>query len=372
MIKRVLHVVSAMNRGGAETLLMNVYRHIDRGSVQFDFVSHRSEVGHYDEEIESLGGKIYRIPSLGKSGPVNYVKNIMRIISKQDYIAVHAHTDFQSGFPALAAKRMGIRKIVCHAHTNRWEKRGPLYNNIVFPLLRSVIKYSATDLCACSLEAAHFLFGEKLSRSVKILKNGIDVDEYWTSNDDHDYLRKELALSKDVKILGHVGHLSPVKDQSFILKLLKRLLDEGIHAAAVFVGEGPDRQELEEKCRHLDIDGRVFFLGVRADIPQLMNAFDVFVFPSIYEGFGIVTLEAQCAGTACVVAETVPSSTDLGLGLMSFLSLDDDIQIWTDEVKRALGRGAPDKFIIKRRFSQSGYYIRESVPKWLALYGLTN
>ncbi len=118
--KRVLHFVSAMNRGGTETLLMNVYRNIDRSQVQFDFVSHRYDKCDYDDEIESLGGKVYRIASLGESGPLIYIQEIKKILKGTTYIAVHSHTDFQSGFPALSAKLSGVNKRICHSHSNQW------------------------------------------------------------------------------------------------------------------------------------------------------------------------------------------------------------------------------------------------------------
>jgi glycosyltransferase EpsF len=118
--KRILHVVSAMNRGGAETLLMNVYRTLDRDKVQFDFVTHRQEICDYDLEIVSMGGKIFRISSLGELGPSSYIKTLRDIIKNGFYKAVHSHTDYQAGFSALAARLAGVNKRVCHAHTNKW------------------------------------------------------------------------------------------------------------------------------------------------------------------------------------------------------------------------------------------------------------
>ncbi|MGV3488740.1 MAG: glycosyltransferase family 1 protein [Tuberibacillus sp.] len=370
MSKRVLHVVSAMNRGGTETLLMNVYRQIDRSKIQFDFVSHRNEVCHYDEEIESLGGNVIRIPSLGESGPVTYIKNIKSVLAQHSYIAVHSHTDFQSGFAAYAAKRHGVQNIVCHAHTNRWEKKGWLANKMILPFLRSLIRYSATDYCACSEEAGAFLFGEKAKDKVKILKNGIDIEQFLETDKDED-LRKELNLSQDLKILGHIGNLSPVKNQAFILKLLRRLRDDGLNAVAVFAGDGPDLRNLEEQCRFLKIQPYVYFLGVRTDIPRLLRAFDVFVFPSLYEGFGIAAIEAQCAGKPCIVSRNVPVSTDLGLGLMTYLDLNDDMDIWISEMKRALEKEQPNRLTIEKRFAEKGYVIRDNVPDWLRLYGIS-
>lgn len=369
--KRILHVVSAMKRGGTETLLMNVYRQIDRSKVQFDFVSHNKEKCDYDDEIESLGGKVYKISSLGQQGPIAYVQSVKRILSQHPYIAVHSHTDFQSGFAALAAKQFGIKKIVCHAHTNRWGKEGILANKFILPSLRALIKYSSTDLCACSIEAAHFLFGKKSMNNVTVLNNGIDVDQFTHIEDEDSFnLRQELKLSRDVKILGHVGNLSEVKNHRFILKLLKILRDNGINIVAIFAGDGPLRKQLEEQARFLGVYSFVHFLGVRGDIAKLMKAFDCFVFPSLYEGFGIAALEAQCAGTPCVVSNRVSKTTDMGLGLIKYMSLDDP-ESWVREIKEALVTERPNPQDIENHFINSGFHIRESITKWMALYGIT-
>lgn len=368
--KRVLHIVSAMNRGGAETLLMNVYRNIDRNKVQFDFVSHRQEICDYDEEIESLGGKIYHLESLGRSGPFKYVTAIRKILEQEKYIAVHSHTDFQCGFPALAAKLEGVKKIACHAHTNKMLRNGGITNKAILPILRALIKYSSTDYCACSSEAAQFLFGKNAMDKVKILKNGINIEDFIFCDGDFG-LREELSLSNDTKILGHVGNLSRVKNHQFILKTLKNLIDEGISAVAVFAGDGPLRQELEEQAKQLGIPDFVYFLGVRNDIPNLMKAFDVFVFPSLYEGFGIVAIEVQCAGTPCVASDTIPRSTDLGLGLMSYISLNDGPKKWANEIKKALMKKEPNQQTIRNRFQETGFNINTSVSDWLKLYGIT-
>src|SRR5665647_859079 len=142
MTHRILHVVSAMNRGGAETLLMNVYRNIDRCKIQFDFVSHRMEKCDYDDEITSLGGRIFRIPSLGQTGPLTYIIKLKKIMTQTNYIAVHSHTDYQSGFAAIAAKMAGIKKRICHSHSNNWARGDGLKARITLKAMQSLIRYT--------------------------------------------------------------------------------------------------------------------------------------------------------------------------------------------------------------------------------------
>ncbi|MDH4423933.1 glycosyltransferase family 1 protein [Bacillus cereus] len=371
--KRVLHVVSAMNRGGAETLVMNVYRKIDKEQIQFDFVSHRNEKCDYDEEIAKLGGIVYRIPSLGQVGPFAYIKELTKIMSDNQYVAVHAHTDYQGGFAALAAKMTGIKKRVCHSHSNNWLQGSGFKAKITLKILQSIIKYAGTDYCACSVEAARFLFGEGTinNNKVKLIKNGIDIGQF-TDVDikDNISVRKELNIPDEVKIIGHIGRFSESKNHIFILQVLNEILKRDTNFIAVLVGDGPLKESIELEAEKLGIYNKIRFLGVRTDIPSLIKAFDIFLFPSLFEGFGIVALEAQCAGVPCVVADTIPKNTDMGLGIMSFISLDEKLEIWSAEIYKALLKERPERQVIINNISKLGFDINSNIPNWLSLYGI--
>ncbi|HDX9591190.1 TPA: glycosyltransferase family 1 protein [Bacillus pseudomycoides] len=370
---RVLHIVSAMDRGGAETLLMNIYRNIDKSQIQFDFVSHRTEKCDYDEEIAVLGGKVYRIPSLGQVGPFAYIKELTKIMSDNQYVAVHAHTDYQGGFAAVAAKMAGIKKRVCHSHSNNWPQGSGIKAKITLKVLQSIIKYAGTDYCACSIEAARFLFGEGIinDNKVELLKNGIEVSQF-TDVDIRDVasMRKELNIPDEAKIIGHIGRFSESKNHIFILQVLKEILKGDTNFIAVLVGDGPLKSSIELKAKELGIYNNIRFLGVRTDIPRLLKAFDVFLFPSLFEGFGIVTLEAQCSGTPCVVADTIPRNTDMGLGIMSFISLNEKLEIWFEEIYKALSKEKPERRKIINNISKLGFDINSNISDWLSLYGI--
>lgn len=370
---RVLHIVSAMDRGGAETLLMNIYRNIDKSQIQFDFVSHRTEKCDYDEEIAVLGGKVYRIPSLGQVGPFAYIKELTKIMSDNQYVAVHAHTDYQGGFAAVAAKMAGIKKRVCHSHSNNWPQGSGIKAKITLKVLQSIIKYAGTDYCACSIEAARFLFGEGIinDNKVEFLKNGIEISQF-TDVDIRAVasMRKELNIPDEAKIIGHIGRFSESKNHIFILQVLKEILKGDTNFIAVLVGDGPLKSSIELKAKELGIYNNIRFLGVRTDIPRLLKAFDVFLFPSLFEGFGIVTLEAQCSGTPCVVADTIPRNTDMGLGIMSFISLNEKLEIWFEEIYKALSKEKPERRKIINNISKLGFDINSNIPDWLSLYGI--
>ncbi|MFD1707995.1 glycosyltransferase family 1 protein [Siminovitchia sediminis] len=368
---RILHVVSAMDRGGAETLIMNIYRNIDREKVQFDFISHSAGTDEFEKEIEMLGGKIYYILSLGHSGPLLYVKNVMKVMNINQYAAVHIHTDFQGGFPALAAKLSGIEHRICHSHSNHWMKNSAAAV-AVLPVLRLMIKSFSTQICSCSHDAAVFLFGKRAvdKEKVQIIKNGIDLEPYLTSYGKKLSLHEEFKLDKSVKIIGHIGRFSKYKNQIYILSILKKLREKDQAFAAVFVGDGPLKVIVEQEAEKLGLQDYVRFLGVREDVPRLMRGFDIFVFPSLFEGFGIVMLEAQCSGVPCVASSQVPIETDMGLGLAEYIDLDDGVEAWSEAVQKKIQNERPSKIDIEKRLTKKGFHVKASIQKWMNLYGL--
>jgi glycosyltransferase EpsF len=369
-IDRVLHIVSTMDRGGAETLLMNVYRNLDRCKLQFDFIVHRDDQGDYDNEIQKLGGKIYRVPSLGNAGPISYVKKLAEIMSSNLYIAVHSHTDYQSGFPALAAKIAGIPHRICHSHSNNWPMIDSIKQKLVLKGLQSIIKISATQYCSCSQEAGVFLFGQKAvdKNQVTILKNGIDLGQYLDETITKASVIRELGLDQDAKIIGHVGKFSRSKNQAFIMQVLKQLVKKDKKYVALLVGDGPLKENIEQEAENMCLSKHVRFLGVRSDIPRLMKAFDVFLLPSIFEGFGIVTVEAQISGTPCILSNSVPISTDMGLGLVRYLSLGERPDKWGEEVEKAIHIKKPERDTLVKALSEKGFSIQQNIEEWMKLY----
>ncbi|MEH7106951.1 glycosyltransferase family 1 protein [Bacillus sp. JJ1764] len=369
--KRILHIVSSMQRGGAETLIMNIYRNINRDKIQFDFITHSLVKGDFDDEIQQLGGHIYHIRSLGQLGPIQYIKELLRVMKMYPFAAVHAHTDYQSGFPALAAKLSGIPKRICHSHSTNWQRGASNKEKITLKLLQSCIRFSATHYCCCSEEAGSFLFGRELINrgKVKILNNGIDPSEFVRSINDRQQIIKELNLSKDAKIIGHVGRFSESKNHIFLLQVLKKLTEQDSSYVALLIGDGPLRKEVEEEAGRMGLLKNIRFLGVRADISRFMNAFDLFLFPSKFEGFGIVTIEAQCSGTPCIISDTVPKSTDMGLDLTTYISLEESLDHWCFKIKEALMSTKPDSDLIVQQIDKRGYSIKENVKEWNDLYG---
>ena len=296
---RVLQIVTNMDRGGLETMLMNYYRHIDRKKVQFDFLEHRQERAAYDDEIESLGGRIYRVPRLDPLSPAYYHALDGFFSSHLEYRIVHSHLDCMSAYPLRAAKKAGIPVRIAHAHSTSQDKNWKLLFKIASK--RQITRY-ATDLFACSADAGMWMFG---TRNVHILPNAIEVDRYTFDQAVRERMRKKLGL-EDALVIGHVGRFSAVKNHSFLLDIFAQVKCREPNSKLLLVGGGSEMQAIRQKSEALGLSGDVVFTGVRGDVADLMQAMDVFVFPSLYEGLGIVLIEAQAAGLPCVVSETIP------------------------------------------------------------------
>ena len=202
------------------------------------------------------------------------------------------------------------------------------------------------------------------------MKNAMDFTEFKNnSQSDRNSVRKELGIAPNQKVIGHVGRFSESKNQSFILDLLRELLQKDPDYTAVFAGDGEWRKRAERKAKDTGLERNVIFLGVREDIPRLMQAFDVFVFPSLFEGFGIVLLEAQAAGVPAVVSSAVPRLADLDLGLVSFLDVKNDPhERWCEQIQGAAVLQRPAKEAIEARLKRLGYDITENVKYWYRLY----
>lgn len=366
---RVLQVTSAMNRGGAETMIMNIYRNIDRRKVQFDFVSHREEECHYDQEIRKLGGRIFYVKSLGQSGPIKYINDIKKIINKNGpYIAIHSHTDFQSGFVAFAGKLAGVKKRICHSHNTNWPRSKHWFNELALQFLKTLIRTNATDLVGCGKEAAKFLFD---TEKATVLPNAIDLDVFKRAKDlEIDYYRSEFGINVDTKVIGHIGRFSEQKNHLFILKLAEFLRRKSLDFRILLIGDGPLRSAVETEINNKGLSNYIQCLGIRSDIPELMNLFNVFLLPSLYEGLPVVLVEAQAAGVNCVISSTITDEVDMGLGLIKKVSLDEDLEFWENALTNALEASKPDWTDIYTALTKKGYNIKQSVQDLMQLYGI--
>lgn len=322
---RVLQVVTHMDRGGLETMLMNYYRHIDREKIQFDFLVHRQERAAFDDEIEALGGRIYRLPRLVPWSK-SYLSALNRFFDEHTgYKVVHVHQDCLSSVILKAAKQHDVPVRIAHSHSANQDK------NLKYPIKlwykRSIPEY-ATNLFACGKDAGDWMFG---GASYQIINNAIDVAAYTYGSTKRQEMRRQIGLENEFTI-GHVGRFNQPKNHPFLLDIFTSLLKKEPNAALLLVGGGEGMPKIQAKAQELGIAERVRFLGVRSDVADLMQAMDVFVFPSFYEGLPVTMVEAQASGLPCIISDKVPPECILTDGLVNIMPLSASPEAWAEKI----------------------------------------
>ena len=322
---RILHIVTYMGRGGLETMIMNYYRHIDRNKVQFDFLVHREFEADYDQEIQSLGGKIYRISRLVPWSS-SYKKELKLFFQKHpEYKIVHVHQDCLSSVALKCAKDCGIPVRIAHSHSSSAVK------NLRYPIkvhyMKKISKY-ATKLFACGKQAGDWMF---CGNDYEIIRNAIDTTKYQYSQRVEAEVRAELGLSDEL-VVGHVGNFTPAKNHLFLLEIFVEILKLNQKAKLLLVGGGDARNSIEEKAHELGVYEHVIFTGVRTDVNRVMQAINVFVFPSIYEGLPVTMVEAQAVGLPCIISDCVSDECIVTNGLVNSKRLVDTPKQWAEYI----------------------------------------
>lgn len=307
--KRVLHVLGALNMGGAETMVMNLYRKIDRTVLQFDFVIHTDRKCDYTDEILGLGGKIYSVPRYKGTNTLQYIQAWKRFFKEHsEYKIIHAHMRSTASIYLSIAKKYGLTTIA-HSHSISSERRltGFIKNIYQLPL-----RYIADYYFACSVSAGKWLFGNKVVNGdrFRVIKNAIDAKKYIFNDDKRIQMRKVLNID-DKFVIGHIGRFHESKNHEFLIDLFHEIHNKYSNSVLVLVGEGDLKDKIIKKVQGMGLDQRVYFLGARNDIPDLLQAMDIFLFPSLYEGLGMVAIEAEASGLPVICSDNVPLDVKL-------------------------------------------------------------
>lgn len=365
---RILHVVGAMNRAGTETMLMNIYRNINREFIQFDFVSYSRENAHYDQEIKELGGNVFH---LSKTSSIKELYHVMK--KHGPYAAVHSHTLFHCGIANAAAALAGIKIRVAHAHTTE-DDSSTFLRRLYITFMRLVILRSTTKLLACSKGAARYLFGESVLQKEKYayFPNVINYGGFLKPlGSEVKKFKMEKGLGNSI-VIGHIGRFMEAKNHLFLLDIFKKLLEKDPSIKLLLVGDGELRKLIEKRAKREGIYENITFAGIRNDIDTMLHSMDVFVFPSLYEGLGLVLLEAQASGIPCVVSEAIQPEAEVGLNLISALSLEDGAEVWADKIRQVAADGKErNVHRVKAAFEQSGYSLGEGVSTLMDIYQIS-
>lgn len=355
---RVLHIVTYMGRGGLETMLMNYYRKIDRTKVQFDFLVHRDFEADYDAEIRELGGKIYHVSRLIPWSR-KYQKELKNFFQEHpEYKIVHVHQDCLSSVALKCAMECGVPVRIGHSHNSNQDK------NIKYLIKRYYMKKIpcyATDLFACSHQAGQWMFG---GNEYQVLYNAIDTEEYTYSEKKSKKIRQEFGLEK-YKVIGHVGRFHPQKNHEILIDIFNECLNYDSDIKLLLIGDGEGKKRIQEKVNALKIQDKVIFAGVRSDVQDCMQAMDVFVFPSLYEGLPVTMIEAQAAGLPCIISDRVSEECIVTDGLVTLQSLKESPNRWAEQIMEVWNR--PRK-THREELQKAGYDIQTAAKKLEEFY----
>lgn len=328
---RVAQIIGKWLGGGVETVVMNYYRNIDRAKIQFDFICDEDSTNIPYEEIEELGGKVILIPPYQKM--FQYHNKLKKVLKDGKYKIVHSHINTLSVFSLFAAKCAGVPVRIAHSHstTNKkeWKK------NLLKQLLRPFNKMFATDYMCCSELAGRWLFGNKEydKGNVYLLNNAIDLDKFKYDEKIRKEKRKELNIPDNVLVIGHVGRFVEQKNHEFLIDIFNELYKQNNNSVLLLVGQGPLMKKIKEKAKKIGLNNNVKFLGQRNDINELYQAMDLFLFPSLYEGLGMVMIEAQYSGLPCIASAEVPEIAKINNNV-KFIELNDLPKNWAKVINK--------------------------------------
>ena len=367
-VVRVLHITEMLSAAGIESFIMNIYRRIDRSKVQFDFLVLRNQQEYYDDEIKKLGGKKYYVVS-GKENTLLRIldesKQIEGFLKKHHYDIVHVHYTTSLRAPyLLALKKAGVKTRIYHAHSAYVLGKNKIKLMIYNYMKKRITKWG-TDFFACSRAAAAWIFEDELIKKnrVKVIYNGIDTKKFKFDIQSREEIRKEYNL-EDNYVIIHTGRFTDQKNQKFIVEIFEKLVKDIPNAFLVFLGNGDLKEEVEQIVRKKNLDKKILFLGVRADVNKFLSAADCYVMPSLYEGLPVAAVEAECSGLPCVFSENITDEVKL-TKQCSFLSLDEDVDIWVNELKKY---NNTDRLDGSKIVKEKGYDVQDVADKMQRFY----
>lgn len=361
---RVLHVIGIMNRGGAETMIMNLYRNIDRNNVQFDFVENEGNEAAFDAEIRQLGGRIYRCPRYNGKNHIAYCKWWNRFFDthKNEYAVIHGHLGSTAAIYLSIAKKHEVYAIAHSHNTNLMKSPGDLlYALFAFPT-----RFIADHFFTCSREAGISRYGKKIGSDVKrcaVLPNAIDTDKFIFNEILRRQMRASLGITESQLVIGNISRFAKQKNHLFLIDIFEKIHEKSPDAVLLLVGDGELRPQIEAHISEKNLRSNVILTGVQGNTWDYYQAMDVFLMPSLYEGLPVSLVEAQTAGLPCCVSTTVPRESAI-TDLVQFRSLEDSTKEWCDWV---LECSSQKRRNMKPDIQAVGYDI-SATSKWLEKY----
>lgn len=359
---KVLQVVPILGHGGVEKIVVNYYNNLNHDEYAFDFIGHGKSAA-YAEQLKEDGCRIFELSTIGSLGYHGYKKQIQENVDVGSYDVIHIHIGHITGVYAKIFRDLGAKKIICHAHTTKCVNKR---HNLFMPLFRYLAVAYSDALIACGKDAGKFCFG---TAKYTMLPNGLNYDAYKSiTRDDIDRLKAEFGVNDDTLLVGHVGRFSKQKNHSFLAEVIHSFVSENKKVKFILIGDGPDRETIEQTIKANGDSEYVVFAGVRNDVAALMKMFDVFVLPSLFEGLPVVGIEAQAAGTPCVFSDTIDKAACICGDYCEFVPIDKGTDLWVDAINRMKKCGRNSDENIYNALCKNGYEISKTASKLEEIY----
>lgn len=356
---RVLQVIGSLNSGGSQSMVMNIYRNIDRNKVQFDFIVDTPDEDYYADEIKKLGGRIYEMPKL-KGKNLSEVVHAWNIFFKShtEYKVLHSHVRSYAVIYIKIAKKYGLTTLI-HSHST---SNGTGIQSMVKSVLQYPLRYTADYLLACSQEAGIWLYGARTCTKPNYIffPNAIDVSAYLPNGNVREKYRKSFGVNGKL-VIGHVGRFMDAKNHMFLVDVFKKVHDRNSDTVLVLVGDGDLKVQVENKVKELCLEDSVIFTGSRSDVSDMLQMMDVFAFPSLWEGLPVTLIEAQSAGLPCIISDKITHDIDLSERICRLPINSADL--WCDSILKA-----GDKKDVSENIIAAGFDINDTAPKIENLY----
>lgn len=349
---RVLQIIGIVCGGGVEAVIMNYYRHIDRSKVQFDFIIDGKEKSLLDDEIESLGGKVYHVTPY-KENIFRYMYDVYKVMKDNPYEIIHDNMNTMALFSLFPAWLAGKRIRIIHNHSTNAPASKESSKYFMKKILRPFAPAFANRYLACSRYAAAWMYGEKALESgkVRIINNAIDVEKFAFSKEVRQHLRKELGVKETTIVIGHIGRFVPQKNHNFLIETYAQYLKLNSDALLMLIGDGPLREEVQTKVKELHLNKKVAFLGLQRNVHEWYSTMDVFVLPSLYEGLPVVAVEAQANGVPMCLSTAITQESIINKNT-KYLNVDAQSSKWVEAIEYLANKRIYDSdSICKRGFS---------------------
>ncbi|WP_338449842.1 glycosyltransferase [Niallia oryzisoli] len=364
---KVMQISSGLSTEGIGTFVLNTYENMNKENFDVSFALATDWKQHHEQRIIDYGGKIYRTAEIGKGLPgiIKHFINLIKILKKEGpFDVVHSHMDFFNGINVLAAFIAGVPVRISHAHVSVTDQNTPLFKKLYNITMKLLISTFSSLKIGCSVEANQYMNDLKwMENKSKVIFNGIDLNRF-SGDKKHTKLKDNLKLDADRINFITIGRIDPPKNPLFIVKIIKELKKIKSNIHLYWIGTGSLEKEVKQLVIQYELEGYISFLGTRDDVAEILSLMDFMLFPSKWEGLGIVLIEAQASGIPCFISNTIPKEADLGL--CTVLSLDEDAESWAKKINQYINSKTYNNRIISEHLKK--YNIKNTTKEIESIY----